>query len=63
MTGGRFGRAGGKPHLISENSWVPSSSRRITGARSVGQMSPCGWRFGISSGHLTGVWVRENAAR
>jgi len=63
MTSGRFGWAGGKPHLISENSFVPSSRRRITGALSVGQMSSRGWRFGIASGHFTGMRVWENAAR
>src|SRR5437764_15346766 len=31
MTGGFFGRAGGKPHRSSENSFVPSSRRRMTG--------------------------------
>jgi hypothetical protein len=32
MTGGPLGRAGGKPHRSSENSFVPSSRRRMTGA-------------------------------
>src|SRR5438045_9564253 len=39
MTGAPLGRAGGKPHRNSVNSFVPSSSRRITGALSVGQVS------------------------
>jgi hypothetical protein len=42
---------------------TPASSRRITGARSVGQMSSRGWRFGIASGHVTGMRVWEKAAR
>src|SRR3982074_1721913 len=32
MTGAPLGRDGGKPHRSSVNSFVPSSSRRITGA-------------------------------
>jgi ATP-dependent DNA ligase len=77
MTGGRFGWAGGKPHRSSANSFVPSSSsdasyeasagsfasRRITGARSVGQISSRRWRFGIASGRFTGMRVWLNAAR
>jgi hypothetical protein len=47
MTGGPLPRAGGKPHCNSENSFVPSSRRRITGARSVGQMSSRGSRFAM----------------
>src|ERR1041385_8659107 len=39
MIGAPFGLAGGKPHRSTLNSLVPSSSRRITGAGSVGQMS------------------------
>src|SRR6266567_5443774 len=58
ITGGPFGRAGGKPHRNSVNSFVPSSSRRITGALSVGQMSSRGSRFGAAFGHLTGIRVR-----
>jgi hypothetical protein len=57
MTGGALGRAGGNPHRRSANSFVPSSSRRITGAVSVGQILSRGWRFGIAVGHLTGIWV------
>src|SRR5438477_6110183 len=55
MTGAPLGRAGGKPHRNSENSFVPSSRRRMTGARSVGQMSSRGSRFGAAFGHLTGI--------
>src|SRR5438105_5806172 len=46
MTGGPFGRGGGNPHRNSANSLVPSSSRRMIGALSVGQMSSRGSRFG-----------------
>src|SRR5438477_7075255 len=52
MIGAPFGRAGGKPHRNSTNSFVPSSSRRITGALSVGQMSSRGSRLGAALGHL-----------
>ena len=45
MTGGPFGRAGGKPHL-SFTSSTPSSRRRKMGAVSVGQMSSRGSKFG-----------------
>src|SRR5437763_12395358 len=55
MTGGPLGRAGGKPHRKSENSFVPSSRRRMTGARSVGQMSSRGSRFGAAFGHFIGM--------
>jgi hypothetical protein len=47
----------GKPHRNSENSFVPSSRRRMTGARSVGQMSSRGSRFGAALGHFTGMRV------
>ena len=63
MTGGPLGRAGGEPHRSSVNSFVPSSSRRMTGALSVGQMSSRGSRFGAEVGHLTGMRVWLNAAR
>src|SRR5437763_13394168 len=46
MTGAPLGRAGGKPHRKSENSFVPSSRRRMTGARSFGLMSTHGYRCG-----------------
>src|SRR5438067_13793612 len=62
MTGGPFGLPGGKPHRNSANSLVPSSSRRITGALSVGQLSSRGSRLGAAFGHLTGIRVRLNAA-
>src|SRR5438067_8341512 len=55
MTGAPLGRAGGKPHRKSENSFVPSSRRRMTGARSVGQMSSRGSRFGAAFGHFIGM--------
>ena len=57
MTGGPLGRADGKPHRNSENSFVPSWRRRMTGARSVGQMSSRGSRFGAAFGHFTGMRV------
>src|SRR5205823_1625427 len=63
MMGAPFGRAGGKPHRNSTNSFVPSSRRRITGALSVGQMSSRGSRFGAALGHLTGRRVWLKAAR
>src|SRR5437762_1772203 len=63
IMGAPLGRAGGKPHRSSRNSFVPSSSRRITGALSVGQMSSRGSRFGAAFGHLTGIRVRLKAAR
>src|SRR6266550_3655149 len=62
MMGAPFGRAGGKPHRNSANSFVPSS-RRITGALSVGQISSRDSRFGAAFGHLTGMRVWLNAAR
>src|SRR6059058_3529001 len=61
MMGAALGRAGGKPHRNSANSFVPSASRRITGALSVGQMSSRGSRFGAALGHLTGMRVWLNA--
>src|SRR5947207_4384937 len=63
MIGAPLGRAGGKPHRNSENAFVPSSSRRITGALSVGQMSSRGSKFGAAFGHLTGIRVWLKAAR
>src|SRR5438270_11513565 len=63
MMGAPFGRAGGKPHRSSANSFVPSSSRRITGALSVGQMSSRGSRLDGAFGHLTGMRVWLKAAR
>ena len=45
-TGGPLSRADGKPHRNSENSFVPSWRRRMTGARSVGQMSSRGPKLG-----------------
>ena len=42
MTGAAFGRPGGKPQRSCANSFVPSSSWRMTGAVSVGQMSSRG---------------------
>src|SRR5207248_4725961 len=63
MMGAPFGRAGGKPHRNSAKSFAPSSSRRITGALSVGQMSSRGSRFGAAFGHLTGIRVWLKAAR
>src|SRR6266404_3226041 len=50
IIGAPFGRAGGKPHRNSVNSFVPSASRRITGTLSVGQMSSRGSRFGAVLG-------------
>jgi hypothetical protein len=60
MTGAPFGLAGGKPHRNSANSLVPSSRRRITGARSVGQMSSRGSMFGGALGNLTDarIWLK-----
>ena len=60
MMGAPLGRAGGKPHRNSANSVVPCSSRRITGALSVGQMSSRGSRLGAAFGHLTGMrfWLK-----
>src|SRR3979409_2536698 len=57
MTGAPFGRPGGKPHLSSANSLVPSSRRRTTGALSVGQISSRGSRFGVAGGQFTGVRI------
>src|SRR6202040_2055528 len=57
VTGGPLGRAGGKPHRNTEKSFVASSRRRMTGARSVGQMSSRGSRFGAALGHFTGMRV------
>src|SRR5258708_12175466 len=48
ITGGPFGRAGGKPHRSSANSLVPSSRRQMTGALSVGQISSRGSSFATS---------------
>jgi hypothetical protein len=45
------------------NSLVPSSSRPMTGAQSVGQMSSRGSRFGANAGHRTGIRVWLKAAR
>jgi hypothetical protein len=56
-------RAGGKPHRNSENSFVPSSRRWMTGARSVGQMSSRGSKFGATFGHFTGMRISLKAAR
>src|SRR5947207_15212322 len=39
MMGAPFGRDGGKPHRSSATSFVPSSSSRVTGALSDGQIS------------------------
>jgi hypothetical protein len=50
-------------HRSSINSLVPSSSRRRTGALSVGQISSRGSRFGAAAGHRTGMRVWLNAAR
>ena len=58
-----LGRVGGKPHRNSENSFVPPSRRRMTGARSVGQMSSRGSRFGAAFGHRTGMRVSLKAAK
>src|SRR5438270_10424636 len=63
MIGAPLGRAGANPHRNSENSFVPSSRRRMTGARSVGQMSSRGSRFGAAFGHFTGMRISLNAAR
>src|SRR6266853_2079896 len=63
MMGAALGRAGGKPHRNSANSFVPSSNRRITGTLSVGQMSSRGSRFGAALGHLTGMRFWLKAAR
>src|SRR5205814_4291051 len=63
MMGAPLGRAGGKPHRNSAKSFVPSSSRLITGALSVGQMFSRGSRFGAAFGHLTGIRVWLKAAR
>src|SRR5882757_4395853 len=57
ITRAPLGRAGGKPHRNSENSFAPSSWRRMTGARLVGQMSSRGSRFGAAFGHFTGMRV------
>ncbi len=61
MTGAPFGRPGGKPHRSSENSLVSSSIRRMMGARSVGQMSSRGSRFGTAAGNLIGIRSWLNA--
>src|SRR3954454_22548654 len=60
MTGAPFGRAGGKPQGRRAKSLVPSSSRRMTGAGSVGQMSSRGSKLGAALGHFTGmrVWLK-----
>src|SRR5437763_15831275 len=63
IMGAPFGRAGGKPHRNSENSFAPSWSRRTTGALSVGQISSRGSRLGAAFGHLTGIRVWLKAAR
>src|SRR5689334_6013431 len=59
MTGAPFGRAGGNPHLNSANSFLPSSSRRMTGALSVGQISSRGSRFGAAFGNSCLAESRE----
>src|SRR5437763_4554467 len=48
MTGAPLGRAGGKPQRRTAKSLVPSSSRRMTGAGSVGQMSSRGSKLGAA---------------
>src|ERR1700751_977745 len=63
ITGAPLGRAGGKPHRSSANALVPSSSRRMTGALSVGQILSRGCRFGAAFDHLTGTRVWLKAAR
>src|SRR3954447_3073020 len=56
MTGAPFGRPGGKPQRNRANS-KPSSTCRITGAVSVGQMSSRGSRLGAALGNRTGICV------
>src|SRR5690242_10490280 len=63
IIGAPFGRAGGKPHRNSANSFVPSSSRRTTGALSVGQISSRGSKLGAAFGHRTRIRVWLKAAR
>src|SRR5215831_3446191 len=62
MTGGPFGRAGGKPQRNCTIS-APAPRRRKTGAGSVGQMSSRGSRFGAAVGSTTGAPIRLNASR
>src|ERR671927_1182886 len=62
MIGAPLGRAGGNPHRNWTNSFVPYSSRRMTGALSVGQMSSRGSKLGAAFGHLTGIRVWLKAA-
>src|SRR5436309_3081523 len=63
MTGPALGRAAGNPHRSILKSLVPSSSRRITGAGSVGQMSSRGSRFGAAVGKRIGALIWLNARR
>ena len=52
ITGGPLGLAGGNPQRNTANSFLPSSSRRMTGAGSVGQISARGSRVRGSRGPL-----------
>src|SRR5437764_12097046 len=55
MMGAPCGRAAGKPDCYSANSFVASSSLRITGVLIVGQISWGGSRSGRASGQLEGL--------